>query len=132
MYFSLGGYYLRLKKCMALNLNKFECVMFGRNWPSGSGEDFQSCRYIINSCYCFLWQKAQCPSFEWNWIPLTQGCSVPNLVWIDPVVLENKSSMYFHDVAITCISLWQRAFPFIGTNLNRLHLDMMYVNHGGT
>ena len=29
------------------------------------------------------------PSFERNWIPLTQGCSVPRLVEIGPMVLEN-------------------------------------------
>ena len=44
--FSLCGYYLPLKNSMALNLNKINlkslyprilCVMFGWNWPSGSG-----------------------------------------------------------------------------------------------
>ena len=44
----LCGYYLRLKKCLALKFHKSDylyprilCVMFGWNWPSGSGEDFQ-------------------------------------------------------------------------------------------
>ena len=49
---------------------------------------------------------------------------------ICPVVLEKKMSMYFHFVSI--ISLWQRAWPFIRTNLNCLHLGVLYVKYGGT
>jgi hypothetical protein len=33
------------------------------------------------------------PSFEETWIPSPQGWFVPNLVKIDPVVLEKKSKM---------------------------------------
>ena len=140
------------------NLNsiypRIQCVMFGWNWPSGSGEDFQTFSTSFQLLLLSPLSKTQGPSFERNWIPLTLGCSVPSLVeigpvvlenklsmyfhWcsvqsmveIGPVVLENKSSMYFHYVVI--INLWQRAWPFIGTNLNRLHLGMMYVKHSGT
>ena len=42
----LFRYYLPLEKGVALHLNKFEsqppknnCAKFGRNWPSGSGEE---------------------------------------------------------------------------------------------
>ena len=34
------------------------------------------------------------PSFEETWIPLTQGCFVPSLVEIGPVVLEKKMKMW--------------------------------------
>ena len=33
------------------------------------------------------------PSFEQTWIPFTQGCFMPSLVKIDPVVLEKKSKI---------------------------------------
>ena len=66
--------------------------------------------------------------FIWKtWIPFTQGCFVPSLVEIGPVVLEKKiltfSSMYFHYFII--ISPWKKAGPFIWTNLNPLHLRML-------
>ena len=34
------------------------------------------------------------PSFEQTWIPITQGCLVPSLVEIRPVVLEKKMKMW--------------------------------------
>ena len=34
------------------------------------------------------------PSFEQTWIPFTQGCFVPSLVEIGPVVLEKKMDMW--------------------------------------
>ena len=34
------------------------------------------------------------PSFEETWIPFTQGCFVPSLVEIGPVVLEKKMKMW--------------------------------------
>ena len=102
------------------------CVMFGWNWR-GSGEDFQIWQYIFN--LLLLSPLSKIPSFKRNWFFLTQGCSVPSLVEIGPVVLENKPSMYFHYVAI---SLWQRPWFFIGTNLNCLHQGILYVKYGGT
>ena len=83
-----------------------------------------------NFCYYLPLKKGKVLRLKKNWILLTQGCSMPSLVEIDPVVLENKPSMNFHYVAI--ISLWQRAWSFIGTNLNRHHLGMLYVKHGET
>ena len=66
------------------------CVMFGWNWPSGSGIDFQKLSIcFLNFCYYHPLEKRQGPTFERNWIPLTQGCSVPSLVESGPVVLEN-------------------------------------------
>ena len=34
------------------------------------------------------------PSFEQTWIPFTQGCFVPSLVEIGPVVLDKKMKMW--------------------------------------
>ena len=39
------------------------------------------------------WKKAG-PSFEQTWIPFTQGCFVPSLVEIGPVVLEKKMKLW--------------------------------------
>ena len=38
--------------------------------------------------------KGRGPSFEQTWIPFTQGCFVPSLVEIGPVVLEKKMKMW--------------------------------------
>ena len=127
--FSLCGKYLPLEKWKTLKLNKFEFPL-PKNplcpvWLKLAHWFWRRFSKVVNifsiCCYYLTLEKGQGPSFERNWIPLTQGCSVPSLVEIGPVVLENKSSMYFHCVAI--ISLWQRAWPNMGTNLNRLHLE---------
>ena len=70
-------------------------------------------------------------SFEQTWIPFTQGCFVPRLVEIGPVVLENIlkfRKVYFHYFII--ISPWKRAGPFIWTNLNPLHPRMLCAKFG--
>ena len=54
--------------------------------------------------------------------PLPKDTCVPSVVEIGPVVLEKKLSMYFQYVAF--IFLWQRAWPFIWTNLNHLQCFM--------
>ena len=38
--------------------------------------------------------KGRDPSFEQTWIPFTQGCFVPSLIEIGPVVLEKKMKMW--------------------------------------
>ena len=117
------------KNALSLNWTNYNslyprklCVMFGWNWTSGSGEDFQK---LSICCYYPPLEKDQGPSFEGNLIPLTQGCSVPSLVEICPVVLEKTSSMYFHYEAI--ISLWQRAWFFIWKNLTNLQYFMSSI-----
>ena len=52
---------------------------------------------IFKCCQCNLAflllspLKKMCgPSYEQNWIPFTQGCFVPSLVKIGPVILEKK------------------------------------------
>ena len=115
--FFLCGYYLPLKKCMALNLNKFEFPLpkntLCRFWLE-LAQRFRRRFSKFDNIFFNFWllsplRKRAKPSFDRNWIPLTQGC-VPSLVEIGPVVQENKSSMYF-------------AWPFIWTNLNHLHLE---------
>ena len=62
-------------------------------------------------------------SFEQTWIPFTQRCIVAGLIDIGPVVLEKK--IFKFRQCIFCyfviISTWERAGPFIWTNLNPLH-----------
>ena len=38
--------------------------------------------------------KGRGPTFEETWIPSTQGCFVPSLVEIGPVVLEKKMKLW--------------------------------------
>ena len=51
--------------------------------------------FLISSMYFHYfviispWKRAG-PSFEQTWIPFTQGCFVPSLVEIGPVVLETE------------------------------------------
>ena len=61
-----------------------------------------------------------------SWIPITQGCFVPSLVEIGPVVLEKKIFQFCHYIFcnlsicqcyFVIISPWKRAGPFI---LNKL------------
>ena len=110
--FSLCGYYLPLKKCMALNLNEFEFPSSKNTlchvWLKLTQRFWRRFSKVVNIFQFLLLsplRKRAGPSIVRNWIPLTQGWSVPSLVEIGPVVLENKSSMYFHYVAI--IALWQ-------------------------
>ena len=115
---------------MALNLNKLEFPLSNNTlchvWLKLVQRFWRRFSKIVNifsiCCFYFPLEKGQGPSFERNWTFFTQGCSVPSLVEIGPVVLENKSSLYFHYVAI--ISLWQaRAWTLIWTNLNHFHLE---------
>ena len=61
--------------------------------------------------------------FKQSLIHFTQGCFVPNLVEIGPVVLEKKffkiSSMYIYYFVI--VSPLKSVWPFVWTNLNPLH-----------
>ena len=64
--FSLCGYYLPLINAWPFiwtNLNslypRILCVMFGWNWPSGSGEDFQKLSIFFNFCYYLPLEKGQ-------------------------------------------------------------------------
>ena len=62
-------------------------------------------RFILNTSAVLIWQVLVCtkvlkghgyfqkgrgPSFEHTWIPYNQGCFVPSLEEIGPVVLEKK------------------------------------------
>ena len=60
MYFLLFRYHLPLGMSVALLLN---CSKFGRNWPSGSGEDdFRPSIFAIS--LLFPLEKERGPSFE--------------------------------------------------------------------
>ena len=48
---------------------------------------FHQCLFSLFQNYIPL-EKWRCPSFEQTWIPFTQGCFVPSLAEIGPVVLE--------------------------------------------
>ena len=72
---------------------KMICAKFGWNWPSGSGEeDFVNLsmyyRYFV---IISPWKRAR--TFIWTNLH-SQGCFVPSLVEIGPVVLEKKKKMW--------------------------------------
>ena len=46
------------------------------------------CIFTISQLYP-LWERCG-PSFKQTWIPFTQGCYVPSLIEIGPLVLEKK------------------------------------------
>ena len=71
------------------------CAKFGWNWPSGSGEeDFKMSSMYFRYFVIISLGKGRGPSFEQTWIPFTQGCFVPSLIEIGPVVLEKKTKMW--------------------------------------
>ena len=88
-------HYLFYKNIIVLHLNKLESPLpkdalwqFGWYWPSGSGDE----SFLISSIISLLSPlgKEQGPSFEQTSIPFTQGCFVPSLIEIGPVVFEKK------------------------------------------
>ena len=54
---------------------------------------FNLSMYFRNFIIIFPWKRMG-PSFEQTWIPCTQGCFVPSLVEIGPMVLEKKMKMW--------------------------------------
>ena len=67
------------------------CAKFGWNDPVVLEKSFKSYLYI--SIIIFL-KRGQGSSFEWNWRPVTQGCSVPSLVEIGLVVLMEVMNVF--------------------------------------
>ena len=55
---------------------------------------FKVCQCIFPISLLSPFRKGLGPSFEQTWIPNTQGCFVPSLVEIGPVVLEKKMKMW--------------------------------------
>ena len=101
--FSLFCHYLPLEKGGALHLNKLKSNLnplhpkmlfakFGWNWLRGSGKEdfFKFVNVFSLFCNYLPLKKERGPSFEQTWIPFTQGCFVPSLVEIGPVVQEEK------------------------------------------
>ena len=103
MNFSLLRNYLPLEKGRAGHLNKLEYPSLkdalGQVWLK-LAQWFWRRRffYVVNVFFAFskLFPlcKGQGPSFEQNWIPITQLCFVSSLVEIGPVVLEKKMKMW--------------------------------------
>ena len=97
--FSLCGCYLPLEKFLALKLNKFEFPLLKntlcRVWFKSAQWFWRRLSKVVN-IFSIIPLRKQARSFiERILITFTQGCSVPCLVEIGPVVLEKKSSMYF-------------------------------------
>ena len=81
-------------------------------------------------------------SFVWNWMVIvlhltklkilfTQGCFVPILFEISPVILK-KNFLKFHQCILLfqIISPWKRLWPFIWPNLNPHHPRMLCAKFG--
>ena len=67
------------------------CGKFGWNWQSCSWEeDF----YILLIGNYLPLEKGVALHLKKIWIPITQGCFVPSLFEIGPVVLEKKMKMW--------------------------------------
>jgi hypothetical protein len=58
------------------------------------------------------WERG-CPSFVQFWIPFAQGCFVPSLVKIGPVVLEKKIFKWPHPIfGLWLFPLWKGPGPW--------------------
>ena len=68
------------------------CTKFGWNSPSGTGEEGFSISLMYFRFLVIIspWKVTGLLSLEHTWIPFTQGCIVPSLVEIGPVVLEKR------------------------------------------
>ena len=119
------------------NLNplhpRMHCAKFSWNKPSGSvDEDFKIlsmyfCFFVVISPWIRIWP------FNWtnlNLLHPCQGCFVPSLVKIGPVVLFKKKIFLISYKNVfwlfVIISPWKRAGSFIWTNLNPLHPRMLW------
>ena len=65
------------------------CAKLSWHWPSGSGEE----DFTILLMYRHYFVIISLEKGHDHWIPFTQGCFVPSLVEIGPVVLEKKMKM---------------------------------------
>ena len=73
---------------------------------------------------CILLGKGRSPLFEQTWVLITQGCFVPNLIDIGPLVLEKKIFLNF----INVFSLFCKYLPLekeVALYLNKLHPRML-------
>ena len=65
------------------------CVMYHLNRPTGFWEEYLKFHQCIFNISLFSpLGNGSGPLFEQTWLPLTQGCFVPSLVEIGPLVLE--------------------------------------------
>ena len=103
MYFCYFCYYFPLEKGVALHLNKLEssspknalchiwlklALWFLRRWF------FKFVNIFLLFPYYLPLEKGVALHLNNAWIPITQGCFVPSLFEIGPVVLERKMKMW--------------------------------------
>ena len=131
-------FYLPFERGLALHLNKFESPLPKNDLCQNLVEIcpvvlkkkiFNNFQYNFTFSLLSPLGKGRGPSFEQIWIPFIQGCFVPSLVEIGPVVLEKRIFlfwlMYFRYFVIICP--WKRAGPFIWINLNPLYPRMLFA-----
>ena len=133
---------ISLGKSGALHLNKYEfpslknafCQVWLKvvQWFWEKECLIYQCIFTI-SLLSSLW-KGQDSSFEQTWVLITQGCCVPSLVEIIPVVLEKKILKYNQLIFATCISwlspLGKRQGPSFEQTLIDLHQRMHCARFG--
>ena len=129
--FSVLSNYLPLVKVIAFRVNKPESPFTQRCSVPASFVEIgpvvlKKILYIFHKCIfaislLSLLEKGRGPSFEKFWVPFTQGCLVPSLVEIRPVVLEKKI-LYF----IKVFSLIRYCLPLkrsVALQLNNLEFS---------
>ena len=70
------------------------CSKFGWNWLSGSWEEDVYFFANVFSLFCNYLPLKKGGALDLNKFPFKQGCFVPNLVEIGPVVLKKKMEMW--------------------------------------
>ena len=95
MYFALFKNFLLLAESVALHLNKLESPSpkdaLCQVWLKLDQWFWR--RRFLNFVNVFSLFRNYLP-LEQTWIPFTQGCFVPSLIEIGPVVLEKKMKMW--------------------------------------
>ena len=107
---------LYLKKNLHALYQRMLYTKFGWNWPCSSQvEIFKNILHIFSLlCYYLPLRKGvHGPLFVKIWIPSTQGCFVPNLVEIVPIVLKRGFlNIFQYNFTISLLSpLWKRRGP---------------------
>ena len=110
-------------------------MLFGWNWPTGSGEDNYLIFVNVFSLICNRLPLEKGGPLHLNkliYIAFNQGCFVPGLIDFGPVVLEKKfflkASIYFQYFVF--ISPLKNERPIILLNLNSLHPKIFCAKFG--
>ena len=98
------------------------------NWPSGSGEDLLT--WSMHFCYFVIisFFNGMCPFIRTNLNSLHRMMLWAKFGWNRPTRSREKDFKNFVNLfsLFRNISLWEWAWPLILTNLNPLHLRMLY------